>query len=82
MDTLIKRIKLSSAPIGSRVKVIALKCSGLPRRRMMDLGIVPGTVIEVLRRSPLGDPTAYSIKEALIALREEESKDIIVEWEV
>jgi ferrous iron transport protein A len=45
---------------------------------MMDLGLVPNTLIEVMRKSPLGDPTLYNIKGALIALREEESKLIVV----
>ncbi|MDK2918625.1 MAG: ferrous iron transport protein [Candidatus Petromonas sp.] len=71
-------ILLSNAPIGSRLQVVRLVSKGLVRRRMMDLGLVPNTLIEVMRKSPLGDPTLYNIKGALIALREEESKLIVV----
>jgi Fe2+ transport system protein FeoA len=39
----------------------------------MDLGIVPGTVIGAELRSPGGDPTAYDIRGALIALRREQA---------
>jgi ferrous iron transport protein A len=35
----------------------------------MDLGFIPGSRVEALRRSPLGDPVAYRIRGAVIALR-------------
>jgi len=44
------------------------------RRRLLDLGLVPGTKIEVIRKSPLGDPTLYLIRGAMIALRQEEAR--------
>lgn len=56
-----------------QVTSISRKCRGPERRRMMDLGILPGTVIEAEMASPSGDPTAYRIREALIALREEQA---------
>ncbi|SHJ58678.1 FeoA family protein [Paramaledivibacter caminithermalis] len=70
---------LSNAKIGSKVKVISLQSTGLLRRRMLDLGLIPGTQIEVIRQSPLGDPIAYGIKGAQIALRKEEAKHIKVD---
>jgi ferrous iron transport protein A len=45
---------------------------------MLDLGLVPGTIVESVRRSPAGDPTAYIIRGAVIALRSEESSKIFV----
>ncbi len=71
-------ISLSQVPVGKKGKVEKLLAIDLPRRRMLDLGIVPGTIIEVLRKSPLGDPTAYEIRGAMIALRKEESNKILV----
>lgn len=70
---------LSNAAIGTKVKVISLQATGLLRRRMLDLGLVPDTEIDVIRQSPLGDPIAYGIKGAQIALREEEAKHVVVE---
>lgn len=70
--------KLSDMPIGTTAIIEELLCSGLMRRRMLDLGILPGSEIIVTRKSPLGDPRAYSIKGAEIALREEEASQIIV----
>lgn len=65
-------------PVGSKVQIFKLLSKNLPRRRMLDLGLVPGTVIEVLRKSPLGDPIAYKVRDAVIALRKEESQQILV----
>ncbi len=42
----------------------------------MDLGIVPGTTIEAEFNSPAGDPTAYRVRGALIALRREQADQI------
>ena len=52
---------------------------GSMRRRLQDLGLIEGTRVECLQRSPSGDPTAYLIRGAVIALREEDSSKIIVE---
>lgn len=49
------------------------------RRRMVDLGILPGTRIENVMPSPLGDPVAYRIRSAVIALRREQAELIEVE---
>jgi DtxR family Mn-dependent transcriptional regulator len=61
---------------GQYGQVIALspRLRGADRRRMMDLGILPGTTIRAEMVSPSGDPTAYRIRGALIALRQEQAK--------
>ncbi len=48
-------------------------------RRILDIGIMSGTKIERLFSSPFGDPTAYRIKNSVIALRKNESDNIFVE---
>lgn len=58
------------------VQSISPACRGLERRRLMDLGVLPGTVIKSEINSPSGDPTAYRIRGAVIALREEQSNHI------
>jgi DtxR family Mn-dependent transcriptional regulator len=52
---------------------IAPACQGTQRRRLLDLGVVPGTRISVELASTSGDPMAYSIRGALIALRREQA---------
>ena len=72
--------RLNSLELGETAEVIALsrKCRGAERRRFMDLGILPGTKIVAEMRSPGGDPTAYIIRDALIALRAEQASLIQV----
>jgi DtxR family Mn-dependent transcriptional regulator len=72
---------LNNLSPGERGLVVSLspRLRGADRRRMMDLGILPGTIIEVEMTSPSGDPTAYKIRGALIALREEQAQLIQVE---
>lgn len=71
-------LPLFEVNVGSRARVSELLSIGLSRRRMLDLGLIPGTIINVIRKSPLGDPIAYNIRGALIALRKEEAKQILV----
>ena len=71
-------MKLKEAEISSIVKVVSIDAKGELRRRFFDLGIIEGTVIEALYRRPVGDPTAYLIRGAVIAMREEESEMINV----
>ncbi|HIP72254.1 MAG TPA: metal-dependent transcriptional regulator [Anaerolineae bacterium] len=66
---------LSCLEPGEVGEVVALSpaCRGAERRRFLDLGILPGTKITVEFRSPGGDPTAYNIRGAAIALRKDQT---------
>lgn len=70
---------LNQLPVGTFGKVKKLMADGNARRRMLDLGLIIDTTIESLRKSPAGDPIAYEIRGAVIALRSEEASKIIVE---
>lgn len=61
---------------GDTAEVIALHSDGAERRRLMDLGIVPGTAITAELRSPLNDPVAYRVRGTLIALRRSQAVHI------
>lgn len=69
---------LTSLNIGEAGKVtrISRACRGQQRRRLMDLGVLPGTVITAKMRSAGGDPTAYDIRGATIGLRNEQAEMI------
>lgn len=69
---------LNLLPIGQSGVVSRLNLKGSERRRMLDLGIVQGTSIEALQKSPSGDPVAYFIRGAVIALRDEDAQKILV----
>ena len=72
-------IPLSSLPLGKKAVVKALTSDGINRRRMLDLGLITDTEVEALQKSPSGDPIAYQIRGAVIALRSEEASRILVE---
>jgi ferrous iron transport protein A len=59
--------------------VTSLDSSGAERRRLMDLGVLPGIVVRTVRRSPLGDPTAYLVRGSVIVLRRSQARGIHVE---
>ena len=67
---------LSELRAGQRGRVLGLSpaCRGAERRRLLDLGFVPGTEIEVDLVSPMGDPTAYRVRGAVVALRREQAE--------
>lgn len=71
---------LNRLPIGSKCQVLSLASTGNERRRMLDLGLVNGTTVEALHKSPSGDPIAYFIRGAVIALRNEDAQKITVTY--
>lgn len=72
-------LPLYQLEVGQKGRVFSINASGQTRRRFLDLGIIPGTVIESLYRSPFLDPTAYCIRNSVIALRQEDASLILIE---
>ena len=71
---------------GEKALVSGMYSQGGMRRRLRDMGLVEGAEVECLMKSPLGDPVAYLIKGAVIALRREDAAAVTVEdagtWEM
>jgi DtxR family transcriptional regulator, Mn-dependent transcriptional regulator len=76
-----KQKTLASLKIGevAVIKSISKRCRGQQRRRLLDLGVIPGSIVTAEMISASGDPTAYKIKEALIALRKQQAETIYIE---
>lgn len=74
-------VKLSELQPGEtgRVREIGPAIRGPARRRLLDLGLITGTIVGVAFTSPAGNPTAYEIRGALIALRQEQAAEIELE---
>lgn len=70
---------LSDLKKGEFGYIEGLELDGNIRRRLQDIGFVKGSRIECVGKSPLGDPCAYLIKGALIAIRKEHAAHIILE---
>jgi DtxR family transcriptional regulator, Mn-dependent transcriptional regulator len=77
-DEEISGTRLSFLELGESAEVIAISSAsrGAERRRLLDLGLVPGTAVTAEVRSPGGDPTAYRIRGSLIALRKKQAEMI------
>ena len=58
--------------------VLKIKKTGDIYRRFLDIGLIEGTVINCVNQSPSGDPKAFLIRGAVIAIRLEDCADIIV----
>lgn len=80
VEILTSRQTLADLKLGETVRIaeISPTCQGLARRRLLDLGMIPGTEIQIRMGNPLGDPTAYLVRGTVIALRREQAKQIYV----
>ncbi len=67
---------LKDSAVGEKVQVAEIAAVGAMRRRLQDIGMIPGTEVECLHKSPPGDPVAYLVRGAVIALRSEDSANI------
>ncbi len=60
-------------------KVLQINCGGSLRQRLLDMGIVPGVSVEVVKVAPLGDPIDIKVKGYHLSLRKEEAAQISIE---
>ena len=78
MRKLKKTTSLEKIDIGQKALVIGVNINGNLRRRLFDLGLINGTQIKCLGKSPFGDPIAFLIKDSVIAIRTEDCKNILI----
>lgn len=64
---------------GAFGRIARIEGAGPVPRRLMELGLVPGTEVRVVRRAPLGDPLEIEVRGVRLALRESEARTIHVE---
>ena len=70
---------LDDLKMGERARVISVISHGPFKKRLLEMGFIPGTNVEVIKYAPLKDPVEYLIKGYHISLRHEEAKNIFVE---
>jgi len=75
---------LTVLDIGENAEVVSISkaCRGPQRRRLMDLGILPGTVVTAEMKSLGGDPTAFNVRGAKIALRNSTARFIKIKRQI
>ena len=69
---------LDKIPEGQSAIISHIKEVGDIRRRLLDIGLISGTRVECVKKSPLGDPIAFLIRGAVIALRKKDASKIVV----
>lgn len=63
---------------GESARIKELTATGSIRRRFLDIGLIENTMVTCMGRSPLGDPSAFSIRGAVIAIRSEDCCNILI----
>jgi len=71
--------RLSQLRPGRRAFVSDIESDDAMRRRLQDLGLIKGTEVVCVQKSPLGDPVAFLIRGAVIALRGEDSSAVQIQ---
>ena len=81
MAAILPVVPLSLADLapGSAARVAEVDPKSPIGRRLLDLGFVPGTAVQVVRRAPLGDPVEYELRGYRVCLRRSEALRIRVE---
>jgi len=69
---------LTKLPIGETAKVISVKGNNAVTRRLMEMGVVPGVALKVVKTAPFGDPLEIRLRGYSLAMRKSEAKAIEV----
>lgn len=59
--------------------IVSIEGDPAVARRLMELGLVPGTLVEVVRRAPLGDPVELRVRRTHLSIRRSEAERVHVE---
>lgn len=73
---------LTQIPVGTTVRIVRYLSADPALRRFRELGMLPGTLIRVVRRAPLGDPIEVAVGASLLSIRSEHAGLIAVAQEV
>lgn len=72
---------LSELRPGGKGKIRRIEGEGKLKRRLLDMGVIPGNIVEIVKLAPLGDPVDVLIKGYHLSLRKDEAQHIVVETE-
>lgn len=72
-------MNLAKLKPGQSAKITAIGAIGPLRRRLMDMGVLVGETIKVVKVAPLGDPIEVTVKSYQLSLRKQEAEAIAVE---
>jgi ferrous iron transport protein A len=70
---------LTNLPIGSEARVTSVKGTGRVTRRLMEMGVVPGVEVRIVKTAPFGDPIEVRVRGYSLAMRRTEADAIEVD---
>lgn len=70
---------LDKLPIGQSARIAAVGGKGALRRRLLDMGLTPGTRVRVRKAAPMGDPLELELRGYSLTLRLADAADIVLE---
>ena len=71
-------VSLDALEAGTHARVTAVRGSGAVARRLMEMGVVPGAPVRVIKAAPLGDPLEVRVRNYHLALRRSEAQTVSV----
>ncbi|MBV8855654.1 MAG: ferrous iron transport protein A [Acidobacteria bacterium] len=71
-------VSLDALEAGRHARVTAVRGSGAVARRLMEMGVVPGAPVRVVKSAPLGDPLEVRVRSYHLALRRSEAQTVSV----
>ena len=74
-------MNLTNLPIGMRATVVAVNGNNAITRRLMEMGVVPGVSVRVIKSAPFGDPLEIRVRGYNLAMRKSEADSIEVSSE-
>ena len=71
-------VSLDALEVGRHARVLAVRGTGAVARRLMEMGVVPGAPVRVIKAAPLGDPLEVRVRNYHLALRRSEAQTVSV----
>ncbi len=75
------RDSLADLPPGQSAEVLSVDCERQIARRLMEMGLLPGTQVQVVRIAPLGDPLELRLRDYALSVRKSDAARITVKPE-
>ena len=72
---------IADLPLGRRAEIVSIDCDRRISRRLMEMGLLPGTEVRVVRVAPLGDPIELRVRNYSLSVRRAEAANIAVRVE-
>lgn len=72
-------MKLANLPVGKTAKVLSIDGNTPITKRLMEMGVVPGVAVRLVKSAPFGDPLEIRVRGYNLAMRKSEAQTIEVE---